>query len=215
MWCLSRHRDGLGSSPDGVATIWATHEEVSLPLSYEDIGSLHDCQLSSIGRASRGRRLKGKDKVDWAEGSCGRKWTKVKEDQSGRWQCTNQWHLKELSGPPIWVQQVYILCEPKDINRKPIHLKGSGPKIKPMDTFWVWEVQTCRHFQGRKSLLFTSQNTEGVPGPGIYITGSDSFQIALDNLKALPDDSIFTSSLAYGHWVDDPTKDHLGSNSQT
>ena len=51
---------GAGSSPDGVATIWATHEEVSLPLSYKDIGSLHDCKLSSIGRASRRRRLKGR-----------------------------------------------------------------------------------------------------------------------------------------------------------
>lgn len=40
---------------------------------------------------------------------------------------------------------------------------------------------------------------EWVPGPGTYIIGSDSFQMALDNLKALPDDSVFTSSLAYGY----------------
>ena len=53
--------------------------------------------------------------------------------------------------------------------------------------------------QCRKSLLFTSQNMEWVPGPGTYIIGSDSFQMALDNLKALPDDSVFTSSLAYGY----------------
>ena len=57
------NRGGLGSSPDGIATICATHEEVPLPLSYEDIGSLHDCELSSIRRASWGWRLKGKDKI--------------------------------------------------------------------------------------------------------------------------------------------------------
>lgn len=144
------------------------------------------------------------------------KWTKVKEDQSGRRQCANPWHLKELAMPPIQVQQVSSLCEPKDINRKPTHLKGFTSKIKPMDTFWVWVVQTYRHFQGKKiTPTHILKYRERVLGPGPYVTGSNSFQMALDNLKAVPDNSILTSSLACGYWVDGPSKDHLGSNSHT
>ena len=52
MWCLCWHRGGLGSSPDGGNTLWATHGETSLLLNYKNPGSLQDCKLSSTGGLS-------------------------------------------------------------------------------------------------------------------------------------------------------------------
>ena len=56
MWCICWHRGGLGSSPDGETTLWATHGETSLLLNYKDPGSLQDCKLSSTGGLWQWRR---------------------------------------------------------------------------------------------------------------------------------------------------------------
>lgn len=194
MWCLSRHRGGLGSSPDGVPTICATHEEVPLPLSYEDIGSLHDCKLSSIGRASRGWRLKGKDKIDWAQGS----WHK---GSGHRW---NRGPVRKMA-----------MCWPKASLRA-----SSATTLGSKADLWTQRYKQEREHRLFKGFQLQgkaygyllnmggpdpvisyphSKNRDGVPAHGPISQGpSIVFKWQWDNQKALPNDTIPTSFLIYG-----------------
>lgn len=80
------------------------------------------------------------------------KWTKMKEDRSGRWQrATWASSVGEAGLYSLWAPRHKQKTDPTP------HLKGPRSKIKPRDPSWVCTVQTHKHLQGGKSLWLPFQ----------------------------------------------------------